>query len=107
MPTLDVSSETILDPDDSSFALLPESHDDLRNPLEQPKHRDHEEDQEEQQQWLEQWIESLKNFVAIVEKWIEKDKALWVASELGLDHELKSISLSKIRPCLDDDEDLD
>ena len=53
MPTLDVSSEPILqpilDPDDSSYALPPRSHDDPRNPLRQLKHRSHEvhgEDQE-------------------------------------------------------------
>ena len=58
MSTLDVSSEPIfqpiIDPDDPSYALSPQSHDDPRNPLRQPKHRNHEghkEDQEEQQQW--------------------------------------------------------
>ena len=55
LPTLDVLSEPIfqpiLDPDDPSYALSPQSHDDPRNPLRQPKHRNHEghkEDQEEQ-----------------------------------------------------------
>ena len=37
MPTLDVSSEPIfqpiLDPNDPSYALSPQSHDDPRNPL--------------------------------------------------------------------------
>ena len=55
MPTLDFSSEPIfqpiIDPDDPSYALSPQSHDDPRNPLRQPKHRNREgsmEDQEEQ-----------------------------------------------------------
>jgi hypothetical protein len=55
MTTLDVLSEpisqSILDPDDPSYALSPKYHDDPRNPLRQPKHRsheDHEDDQEEQ-----------------------------------------------------------
>ena len=55
MFTLDVSSELIfqpiLDPNDSSYALSPKSHDDPKNPLRQPKHKNHEghkEDQEEQ-----------------------------------------------------------
>ena len=51
MPTLDVLSEPILDPDDTSYALSPKSHDDPRNPLRQPKHRNHEghkDDQKEQ-----------------------------------------------------------
>ena len=68
MPILDVSSEPIfqpiLDPDDPSYALSPQYHDDPRNPLRQPKHRNHEghkEDQEEQQQWLE----DIKNLCAI------------------------------------------
>ena len=33
MPTLDVSFKPILDPDDSSYALSPKTHDDPRNPL--------------------------------------------------------------------------
>ena len=52
MPTLDVLSEPILDPNDPSYALSPQSHDDPRNPLRQPKQRNHEghkEDQKEQQ----------------------------------------------------------
>ena len=60
MSTLDVSSEPIfqpiLDPDDPSYALSPQSHDDPRNPLRHSKHRTHEghkDDQEEEQQWLE------------------------------------------------------
>jgi hypothetical protein len=55
MPTLDVLSEpifqSILDPDESSYALTPKSHNDPRNPLRQPNHRNHEDykdDQEEQ-----------------------------------------------------------
>ena len=42
MPTLNVSFKPILDLDDPSYALSPNSHDDLRNPLRQPKHRNHE-----------------------------------------------------------------
>ena len=55
MSTLDVLSEPIfqpiLDPDDPSYALSPQSHDDPKNPLRQPKHRNHEghkDDQKEQ-----------------------------------------------------------
>ena len=36
-PTLDVSLEPILDPDESLDALTPKSHDDPRNPLRQLK----------------------------------------------------------------------
>ena len=68
MPTLDVSSgpifQPILDPNDPSYALSPQSHDDPRNPLRQLKHRNHEghkKDLEEQQQWLE----DIKNLCAI------------------------------------------
>jgi hypothetical protein len=46
----------ILNPDDPSFALFLESHNDPRNPPRHPKLRSHEgskEDQEEQYQWLE------------------------------------------------------
>ena len=53
MPTLDVSFKHILDPDDSSYALSPKTHDDPRNPPRHPKHRSHEghkEDQEGQRQ---------------------------------------------------------
>ena len=56
MTTLDVLSEPIsqpiLDPDDPSYALSPETHDDPRNLPRHPKHGSHEgrkEDQEEQQ----------------------------------------------------------
>ena len=46
MPILDVSSEPIsqpiLDLDDPSYALSPESYDDPRNPPRHPKHRNHE-----------------------------------------------------------------
>ena len=50
IPTLDVSSKPILDPNGPSYALSPEYHDHPRNPLRQPKHRsckDHKDDQEE------------------------------------------------------------
>ena len=57
MTTLDVlsgpTSQSILDPNDPSYALSPKSHDDPRNALRQPKHRsheDHKDDQEEQRQ---------------------------------------------------------
>jgi len=49
MPTLDVLSEPILNPNDYLYALFAKSHDDPRN----PKHRNHEgsmDDQEEQRQ---------------------------------------------------------
>ena len=71
MPTLDVSFKPILDPDDSSYALSPETHDDPRNPLRQPKHRSlegHKEDQEEQQQWLE----DIKNLCAVAIEWMDE-----------------------------------
>ena len=42
MPTLYVSFKPILDLDDPSYALSPNSHDDPRNPLRHPKHRNHE-----------------------------------------------------------------
>ena len=42
MPTLDVSFKPILDPDDSSYALFPKTHDDPWNPPRYPKHRSHE-----------------------------------------------------------------
>jgi hypothetical protein len=43
----------ILDPDESSYALSPETHDDPRNPPRHPKHKSHQgpkKDQEDQQQ---------------------------------------------------------
>ena len=49
IPTLDVSSKPILDPDDSSHALSPESHDDPRNLLRHPKHRSHEDYKDDQE----------------------------------------------------------
>ena len=55
MPTTNISfepiSKPVLDLDDSSYALSPETHDDPRNPLRYPKHRSHEghkDDQKEQ-----------------------------------------------------------
>ena len=75
MSTFDVSSEpifqSILDPDDPSYALSPKSHDDPRNPLRHPKHRSHEghkEDQEEQ----EQWLEDIKNLCVIAIEWMDE-----------------------------------
>jgi hypothetical protein len=48
-------------------------------------------DQEEQRQWLK----CIKNSYTIAKELMDKDKALWVESKLGLDPngELKSISL--------------
>ena len=50
MPTTDISfepiSEPILDPNESSYVLSPESHDDPRNPLRHPKHRSHEDNKD-------------------------------------------------------------
>ena len=98
MPTLDILSEPIsqpiLDPNDPSYALSPKTHNDPRNPLRQQKyrsHEDHKDDQKDQRQWLE----CMKNSYAIAKEWMEKDKALWVESKLGLDSnsKLKSISL--------------
>ena len=42
IPTLDVLFEPILDPDDPSYALSPETHDDPRNSTRHPKHGSHE-----------------------------------------------------------------
>jgi hypothetical protein len=51
MSTLDVLPEpifqSILDPDDPSYAFFPKSHDDPRNPLTHPKHRSHEDHKDE------------------------------------------------------------
>ena len=93
MPTFDVSFKPILDPDDTSYALSPKSHDDPRNPQRQPKHRsheDHKDDQEEQQQWLQ----CIKNSYAIAKEWMDKDKALWVESKLGWVMFIKEVDLS-------------
>jgi hypothetical protein len=95
MSTLDVLSkpisQSILDPNDLSYALSSKSHNDPRNPLRQSKHRshkDHKDDQEEQRQWQEcikNCLEYMKNTYAIIKEWIDKDEALCVASKLGLD----------------------
>ena len=69
---------------ESPYDLSPKSHDDPRNSLRQLKHRsheDHKDDQKEQQQWLEY----IKNSYAVAKEWMDKDKALWVESKLGLD----------------------
>jgi len=96
MPSLDVSSEAIskpiLDLDDPSYALSPESHDDPRNPLRHYKHRSHEnykDDQEEPRQWLE----DVKNSYDI--EWLDEAESLRVEPKPDLDSkgELKSISL--------------
>ena len=50
------SVDTILDPDDPSYTLFLESHENPRIPLRHPKHRNHEDykdDQEEPRQCLE------------------------------------------------------
>ena len=93
MPTLDVSSKPIskpiLDPDDSLYALFPESHDDPRNPLRHPKlrsHEDYKEDQEEQRQWLE----NVKNLYA--NEWMDKVKTLRIESKPDL---IQRVSLSQ------------
>ena len=75
MPTLDVSFKPILDPNDSSYALSPKTHDDPRNPPRHPKYRSHEghkDDQEEQRQWLE----CIKNLYTVAKEWMDKDEAL-------------------------------
>jgi hypothetical protein len=72
MPTLNVLSQPILDPDDPSCGLSAKPHDDPRNPLRQLKHRsheDHKDDQEEQRQWQEcikNWLDCMKHSYAIV-----------------------------------------
>ena len=71
MPTLDVSFKPILDPDDSSYALSPKTHDDPINAPRHPKHRSHEghkKDQEEQQQWLE----DIKNLCVVAIEWMDE-----------------------------------
>jgi hypothetical protein len=104
MATLKVLSkpffQSIIDPNDPSYALSSKSHDNPRNLLGHPKHRsheDHKDDQEEQQQWQEcikNYLEYMKNTYAVVKEWMDKDEALWLGSKLGLDPngELKSIS---------------
>jgi hypothetical protein len=101
MPIINVLSEpisqSILDPDDPSYALSPKLHDDPRNLLRQPKHRSHE-DQKDYQEVLQQWLECMKNSYAIVKNWMDKDEALWVQSKLGLDSngEFKSIPFTNM-----------
>ena len=71
MPTLDVLSKPIIDPNDPSYALSPKFHDDPINPLRHPKHRSHEghkEDQEEQKQWPE----DIKNLCAVAIEWMDE-----------------------------------
>ena len=97
MPTLDVSFKPILDSNDSSYALSPETHDDPRNLPRHPKYRSHEghkDDQEEQRQWLE----CIKNTYAVAKEWMDKDEALWVESKFGLNPngEFKSTSLTNM-----------
>ena len=50
MPTTDISFEPILDLDDPSYALSPESHDDPRNLLRHPKHMSHEDYKDDQEE---------------------------------------------------------
>jgi hypothetical protein len=94
MPIIDILSQPILDPDDSSYALFPKTHDDPRNLPRHPKHRSHEDHKDDQEE-LRQWLECMKNSYAIAKEWMDKDEALWVESNLGLDSngEFKSISL--------------
>jgi hypothetical protein len=84
MPTLDVLSQPILDHNDPFYALFPKSHDGPRNPLRQPKHRSHE-NQKDDQEELQQWLECIENSYVVAKEWMDKDKALWVESKLGLD----------------------
>ena len=91
IPTFDVLSKPILDLDDPSYALFPESHDDPRN----PKHRNHEgskDDQEEQRQRLEH------SCVIASKEWLDKAETLSVEPKHNLDPngDLKSISLINI-----------
>ena len=85
-------SKPILDLDDLSYALSPESHNDPRNPLRYPKHRSHE-DYKDDQEEPRQWLEDVKNLYAI--EWMDKVKTLRVESNPSLDPigELKPISL--------------
>jgi hypothetical protein len=83
MPTLEVSCEPILDPDDPSYALSPKSHNDPRNPQTQPNHRSHENHMDNKQellQWLEyirNWLECIKNLDDIAKSyWKDKEEAL-------------------------------
>jgi len=95
MPTLDVLSKPILDPDDPSYALSPKFHDIPRNLLRHPKHRSHEshkDDLEEQRQWLE----DIKDSYAVASKeWMDKAETFMVEPNPILDPngELKSISI--------------
>ena len=82
MTKLDVLFKPILDPNDFSYALSPETNDDPRNPPRHPKYESdegHKDDQKEQRQWLEH----IKNLYAIAKEWMDKDEALWIESKLG------------------------
>ena len=84
--------------------LSPKSHDNPRNPLRQPNHRNHEGYKDDQKEQL-RWLECIKNLYVVAKEWMDKDKALWVESKLGLDPngELKSISLiNKTHPSLEE-----
>jgi hypothetical protein len=80
IPTLDVSFEPIfqpiLDPNKSSYAFSPKSHDDPRNQLRQSNHRSHDDCQEKQRLWQE-CLEYAKSTYAIVEEWMDEDEALY------------------------------
>ena len=82
MPTLDVSFKPIFDPDDSSYALSPKTHDDPRNPSRHPKYRSHEGHKDNQEE-RRQWLECIKNLYAIAKECMDKDEALWVESRLA------------------------
>jgi hypothetical protein len=77
MPTLDDLPQpifqSILDPDDPSYALPPRSHDDPRNPLRQPNHRTHNDHMDDE--------EMLRHWQKCVE-WMDKKEAL-IESNLG------------------------
>jgi hypothetical protein len=65
--------QSILDPDDPSYALPPKSHDDPRNPLRQPNHRTHN-DHMDDKEMLRHWQECVE--------WMDKEEAL-MESNLG------------------------
>jgi hypothetical protein len=78
MPVLDNLSQpifqSILNPDDSSYALSPKSHNDPRNPLRQSNHRSHI-DHMDDEEMLRHWQECVA--------WMDKEEAL-MESNLGL-----------------------
>jgi hypothetical protein len=89
MPALDNLSQpifqSILDPNDVSYALPPMSHDDPRNSLRQPTHRTHEGHMDDE--------EMLRNWQECVE-WMDKEEAL-------LESNLASVSNGEFLPPFD------